>query len=149
MPRKLFEQEDINIYSLLSDERLVRPQSFAEVTLLQEAIISILRKYVEKYYRVCQERWNSNHMVYGVLDISNNNFRQYMVRIQRNEAELIGAIKKLIDEGKRIYETETRELPNVHFGRYLYQLLLVERGDRVKSDPPAGVDYLKPLFEAG
>ncbi len=61
----------------------------------------------------------------------------------RCEAELIGAIKKLIDEGKRIYETETRELPNVHFDRHLYQPLLVERGDRVKSDPPGLNEFEK------
>lgn len=59
-----------------------------------------------------------------------------MIKIPRSEAELIGAIKKLIDEGKRIYEEETRELPNIHFDRHLYQPLLIERGDRIKSDPP-------------
>lgn len=107
-----------------------------KVALLQETIISILRKYVEKYYRVCQERWDSNNMVYGVLDTDNRNFQNYTVRIPRSEAELIAAVTKLIDEGKRIYETETRELPNIHFDRHLYQPLLVERGDQVRSDPP-------------
>jgi hypothetical protein len=68
------------------------------------------------------------------------NFRgrmdNYTVRVPRSEAELITAVKKLIDEGKRLYEAETQELPNIHFDRHLYQPLLVERGDRVKSDPP-------------
>jgi len=52
-------------------------------------------------------------------------------------------VTKLIGEGKRIYETETRELPNIHFDRHLYQPLLVERGDQVRSDPPG----LKPSEE--
>ncbi len=143
MPRKLLETGAPSIYRLVSDERAVKPQSFAEVDLLKETIISILRKYVEKYYRVCQERWDSNNMVYGVLDTDNSNFRNYTLRIPHREAELIKAVKKLLDEGKRIYETETREIPNIHFDRHLYQPLIVERGDKVKSDPPG----LKPSEE--
>ena len=143
MPRKLLEQEEPKVYSLVSDERLVRPQSFTEATLLQETVISVLRRYVEKYYRVCQERWDSNNMAYSVLDTDNSNFRNYTVRIPRSEAELIEAVKKLIDEGKRIYETETRELPNIHFDRHLYQPLLVERGEQVKSDPPGLNEFEK------
>ena len=75
-------------------------------------------------------------MVYGRLGTDDPNFRDYVVRIPRNEAQLIAAVKKLIDEGKRIYEAETHELPNIHFDRHLYQPLLVQRGDRLKSDPP-------------
>ena len=136
MPRKLLEQKDHKVYSLVSDERVVRPQSFSEVGLLQETTISILRKYLEKYYRVCNERWDSKNRVYAPLDENHDNFQGYTVRIARSEAELIEAVKKLIDEGDRIYRDEIRELPNIFFDRHLYQPLLVERGDKVKSSPP-------------
>jgi hypothetical protein len=136
MPRKLLENEDSKIYSLVSDERVVRPQSFSEVDLLQETIISILRKYLEKYYRVCKERWDSENRVYALLDKNDNNFQDYSVRIARSEAELITAVKALIDEGNRIYKDETQELPNIHFDRHLYQPLLIEKGDKVKIKPP-------------
>jgi len=135
-PRTLLEHDEPRLYRLVADEAVVRPRSFAETAVLQDTVLSILRKYVEKYYRVCQERWESANMVYGELGTDDPNFRDYLLRIPRSEAELIAAVKKLIDEGKRIYEAETRELPNVHFDRHLYQPLLVERGDRVKSDPP-------------
>lgn len=136
MPRKLLEQEDITIYSLVSDEGVVRPQSFTEVALLQEATISILRKYLEKYYRVCKERWDSNNRVYALLDKNDDNFQDYSVSIARSEADLITAVKTLIEEGNRIYNDETQELPNIHFDRHLYQPLLIERGDKVISRPP-------------
>ena len=136
MPRKLLEQKDSKVYLLVSDERVVRPQSFSEVGLLQETTISILRKYLEKYYRVCKERWDSKNRIYALLDENDNNFQDYSVRIARSEAELINAVKALIDERDRIYRDETRELPNIHFDRHLYQPLLIEKGDKVKSRPP-------------
>lgn len=136
VPRKLLAHDEPRLYRLVADETIVRPRSFAETGVLQETVLSILRKYVEKYYRVCQERWESANMVYGQIVTGDPNFHDYKVRIPRSAAELIAAVKKLIDEGKRIYETETHELPNIHFDRHLYQPLLVERGDRVKSDPP-------------
>ncbi len=136
MCRKLLEPGDLKVYSLISDERVVRPQSFSEVALLQETIVSILRKYLEKYYRVCKERWDSQNRIYALLDDKDDNFQDYSIRITRSEADLISAVKILIEEGDRIYKDETRELPNIHFDRHLYQPLLIERGDRVTSKPP-------------
>ena len=43
---------------------------------------------------------------------------------------------RLVEEGRRIYEAETKELPNLHFDRHLYQPLLVESGERIRSEPP-------------
>jgi len=136
MPRKLLEPGDPKVYSLISDERVVRPQSFSEVALLQETTISILRKYLEKYYRVCKERWDSKNRTYALLDENDDNFQDYSIHIARSEADLIAAVKTLIDEGNRIYKDEPKELPNIHFDRHLYQPLLIERGDRSISKPP-------------
>jgi hypothetical protein len=134
-PRRVLAQAEPGLYTLIADESVVRPRSFADVTILREAVLAILRKYVEKYYRACQERWDSANMVYGRLAANDPNFQDYRLQIPRSEAELIAAVKRLVDEGKRIYEAETRELPNIHFDRHLYQPLLVERGDRVRSEP--------------
>jgi hypothetical protein len=140
IPSKLFENKEKLIYHLIADDRVVRPASFSDVAALQEAVFLILCKYVEKYYYVCKERWDSNNRIYAVLDKHNLNFRDYSISIPRSEAELIAAVKKLIDEGTRIYEAENQELPTVHFDRHLYQPLLIERGGKIRSDPPG----LKP-----
>ena len=133
--REILEQGEPKLYRLTAEYNLVKPESFSEVALLHEAVLSILRKYVDKFYRVQQERWDSEHMTYKALNTSDPNFRDYTIKIARSEAELIGAVKKLIDEGKQIYEQESRDLPNIHFDRHLYQPLLIERGDKIKSDP--------------
>lgn len=135
VPRKILAADEPRLYRLVADESLVNPRSFAEVPILQEAALTILRKYVERYYYVAQERWDSQHMVYEVLDRQDPNFRDYTVRISRTDRKLIEAIKALIEEGERIYQYEVNELPNIHFDRHLYQPLLVERDDRIKTEP--------------
>ena len=124
------------LYSLVADDSIVNPKSFADVALLQEAVHSILKKYVDKFYRAEQERWELKNMVYKVIDDEDPNFQDYTVKIARSEAELISVVQKLIAEGERIYKEETTELPGIHFDRHLYQPLLVERGDKIKSVPP-------------
>ena len=131
----LASTEPMRLYSLLADESVFNPSSFADTFLLQEAVLSILRKYTEKFYRKQREHWDSEHMVYDVLDDRDQNFQKYTIRVARGEAELIAAIQQLIEEGERIYKQETSELPRIHFERHLYQPLLVERGEKVKSDP--------------
>lgn len=128
------------LYRLTADDAVVKPRSFADRELLQEAALSIIRKYIEKFYRVCKERWDSKNMVYQPLRPKESLVKEimpdYVVRIPKSETSLIAAVEKLINEGDKIYKQETMELPNIHFDRHLYQPLLIERGDKIKSSPP-------------
>jgi len=136
------------LYSLVADESVIRPESFAGTALLQEAAVNILRKYAENFYRVRREQWDSKHMVYKTLDESDPNliFNQasvkeresggYVVKVQRSEKELVSAVEKLIGEVDRLYKEETGKLPRIHFDRHLYQPLLVEQEDKVTMTPP-------------
>ncbi len=135
--KKIFAtSEPSRLYSLVADEFIVNPESFADKELLQEAVHSILRKYTDKFYRMRQERWDSENMVYRMLGDEDANFQDYTVKIPRSEEKLIEAIQKLINEGERIYKQELSDLPGIHFDRHLYQPLLIERGAKVKSEPP-------------
>lgn len=133
-PRQVLAAES-PLYELVADDNLVAPATFADVARLQETVVTLLRKYVEKYYRVHQDRWESRHMRYAPLTLRDPNFQDYTVRVPRHETELIEAVKQLIADGS-VYGGETHDLPNILFDRHLYQPLLVERNDRVKSDPP-------------
>ena len=136
-PRMILEtSEPSRLYSLVADEAVVAPRSFADTVHLHEAIMSILRKYTDTFYRVRQERWDSDHMVYRKIDEEDANFQDYTVRIARGEVELIDAIRKLIEEADNIYREDSLQLPGIHFDRHLYQPLLVERGDKIRSEPP-------------
>ncbi len=137
---------DSDRYHLIAEESVVQPQSIEDVGRLQEAATCILRKYVDAFYRVRRERWESEQMIYKPLDERDPNLSfsrepeakgQYMVSVRQSEHALISEIEKLIDEGEQLYAGETEELPRFHFDRHLYQPLLVEKGDKVKSAPPA------------
>ena len=144
VPRQIIADSDR--YRLIAEESVVRPQSIKDVDRLQEAATCILRKYVDAFYRVHRQRWESQRMVYKLLDERDPNLSfsrepeakgQYVVSIRQSEHALIDEIERLIVEGERLYAEETEELPRFHFDRHLYQPLLVEKGDKVKSAPPA------------
>lgn len=137
LPRAIFtKKEPSRLYSVVADVAVVQPDSFAGTSLLHEAVLTVLRKYTDKFYRLQQERWDSEHMVYKTLDGDDANFQDYTVKIARGEAKLISAIQQLIDEADSIYRQDLHDLPTIHFDRHLYQPLLIERGDKVRSDPP-------------
>ncbi len=144
VPRQIIADGDL--YRLIAEDTVVRPQSIKDVDRLQEAATCILRKYVDAFYRVHRQRWESQHMVYKPLDERDPNLSfsrepeakgQYVVSIRQSEHALIDEIERLIVEGERLYAEETEELPRFHFDRHLYQPLLIEKGDKVKSAPPA------------
>jgi hypothetical protein len=149
MPRRIIEESRC---TLAADEAVVRPRSFAQRALLQEAVTNILRKYVDAFYRARRERWETQNMVYRVLDESDPNlgFNQglvrerrgatYVVKVRESERDLIADIQRLLGEAHRLYQQETAELPRIYFDRHLYQPLLLEQEDKVRMIPPG----LKP-----
>ncbi len=135
------------LYSLVADESVVAPRSFVDTALLHEATVSILRKYMDSFYRTRQGHWDTETMVYKEGDEEDSNFQDFTVRVARGEAELITATGNLIDEADGIYRKETQELRSIHFDRHLYQPLLVERDDKVRSEPPGLNDGERRLME--
>ena len=134
IPRRIVETECL--YLLFADASVVRPRSFADVSYLQDAVAAIVLKYAEKFYSVRQGQWESDNMTYSVLKETDTNFRDYTIKIPRDDAVLIDAVQKLITEGDRIYNQNVQELPIIHFDRHLYQPLLSDQSDKIKSEPP-------------
>ena len=134
-PREIMETQDPDrLYSVfVTSESVVDPGSFAGADLLREAVVSVLRKYMDEFYRVRQESWDSQNMVYRKVDENDPNFQDYTVRSPRGEAR---AIQELIREADRIYQKDSEELPTVHFDRHLYQPLLSQEKDGITSTPP-------------
>ena len=152
MAREILEKkEPVRLYSLIADDSVIEPNSYAAVTRLHEVVVSILRKYMDKFYRVKRERWESENLRYEKLEKKDANFQDYTVRISQGESELIEAVEELLREGERIYKEETSELPNIYFDRHLYQPLLIEKGEKVKSTPqglkPSEHKFIKDLRE--
>jgi hypothetical protein len=148
-PREIVEA-DPPLYRLTAPETVVAPQSFADLEQMRGAVLAILRAYVDRFYRVQHQGWDSEHMAYQTLSADDPNLRDYTVKVSRSDSALVREIARLIKEGQRIYDEEIgRPLPNIHFDRHLYQPLLVEAGENVRSEPsglkPSERDFVKKL----
>jgi hypothetical protein len=135
-PRRIMEKKDPARYNLVADDALFEPRSFTGLVELQEAVQAILRKYVDKFYGVRRQRWDSENMVLAELTGSHPNFADYAVKIKSSEEELIEEVKSLASRVDGASSRAAGSLPNVFFDRHLYQPLLKDRGEEVKVSPP-------------
>ena len=124
------------MYNLVADGSVFEPKSFAELAGLREAVEAILRKYVDKFYGVRRQRWDSENMVLRELDGGHPNFADYTVKIKSSEKALVDEVKALASRANGAHDGEAGSLPNIRFDRHLYQPLLKERGDEIKVSPP-------------
>ena len=145
--RAVFESADPVCFEIIAEDNLAEPKTLADVAALSEAVLALAKKYMDRFYRLRQERWTAKRMRYGEVRDTDANFQDYVVRVPRTgkdddgsatgNVRLFEDIKRLIEEGERVYERETAELPNIHFDRHLYQPLLVQHSAKVTSKPPA------------
>ena len=127
----------------------VKPTSLEEVACLEELVITLLRKYIAKFYRSIQQQWSGRQMRQGWLDEKDTNFTNWNVYISRNEAhELEPKIQNLIESGE-IYGPNVTDLPNAYNDRHLYQPLLAitNANDSWRTTPPALEESEKHFVE--
>jgi len=130
-------------------ESEVKPTSLEEVARLEELVLTLLRKYIAKFYGIIQKRWNNERVQLGELDKTDANFTDWNVYIPRNKArQLEPQIQNLIENGE-IYGPGLMELPNAYTDRHLYQPLLTVGGadTALRTTPPALEDSEKHFVE--
>lgn len=121
------------------NESEVIPTTLIELDQLEELILTLLRKYISKFYSIIQKRWNNERLRIKVLDKANGNFPDWNVSIPQEEAgTLKPQIEQLIESGA-IYGPDLTDLPNIHNERHLYQPLLTVGGveTALRTSPPA------------
>lgn len=150
-PRQILAADDPKLYGLICDEALLHPTRAHDADRLQTMMAGVLKKYVERFYRKQQQRWDSEKMEYRPLKKNDDNFQDYLVKVPRSDPTLVKAVKNAIDEWKKAFKRLDADIPNIHFDRHLYQPLLVQRGSKVKSVPPALNDserqFVKDLLD--
>ena len=138
------------LYQLsVMDESEVVPTSQEELERLEGLVLTLLRKYIAKFYGIIQKRWNEERVQLQELDENDANFTDWSVYIPRNEAsEIEPRIQHLLESGE-IYGPELTAVPNVYNDRHLYQpLLTVGTADTAwRTAPPALEDSEKHFVE--
>ena len=120
------------------DESEVQPKTQEQVKRLEQLVLTILRKYIAKFYRIIQKRWNDDGVRLDQLDEDDPNFTDWVVSIPRNEVRKVEPqIKRLIESGV-IYGDDLTNLSKVYFDRHLYQPLLTvdDTGTSFRATPP-------------
>ena len=147
LPETLREIVAQSSCTIVAEDVVLHPQTWADRARLQEAVTHLLCRYVDRFYRVRREQWDEQTMVYRPLskEDPNLNFRPqgaredkagYVVRVPRSEQQLIEAVQKLLAEQERLYQQENAGLLRIHFDRHLYQPLLVEMPEKAQIIPP-------------
>ena len=144
------------LYSLrVTAESEVKPTSWEEVTRLEALVITLLRKYIAKFYSLIQKRWNEERVRLKQLDADDANFADCSIYVPRNEAsETVPRIEHLMESGK-IYEAGSttlsahHEVYNVYNDRHLYQpLLTIDAKDTAwRTAPPALLESERHFVE--
>ena len=81
--REIMQTTDpVSLHSLCADDALLRPKSSANLMRLHEVAVTLLRKYLDKFYRIQQARWESEHLHYEILNKDDTNFQDCLLRIQ-------------------------------------------------------------------
>ena len=134
----LSPNEGLYKLSVMNEDEVI-PTSIAELERLEGLVLTLLRKYIAKFYGIVQKRWNHERVRLERLDENDTNFTNWNVSIPRNEAsKLEPQIRHLIESGE-IYGPGLTELPNIYNDRHLYQpLLTVDPADTAwRTAPPA------------
>lgn len=144
-PRRIIEQVSC---TLVADEAIVHPKSFADCTLLQQAVTQLLCRYVDKFYQARREQWEEQTLIYRPLELNDPNLvfnrpsvqekkAAYTVRVSRSRGEVIEAIERLHQDMEKLYRGENDNLPRIYFDRHIYLPLLLKKGDALSAEPPA------------
>ncbi|BBL63940.1 type III restriction endonuclease subunit R [Methanosarcina mazei] len=120
-----------NAYSLKCPENIIHPLKFEGVCELEEAVIIILKKYLQKYYNRQKNIWINRNLYLKKLDEENGNFsfEEFRVSIGEKELEIIVALQELetLKEDFMRGNTDNVYLTNVYFDRHIYQPLIAKK----------------------
>lgn len=123
----------------------VEPKTVADIERLEALVLTLLRKYIAKFYGNVRKRWSENRVRLGKLDENDANFTDWTVYVPRAKAtELEPLILELI-ENEEIYGPGFTSLPNAYNDRHLYQPLLTVGAGKTS---PAALEESEQCFVA-
>jgi len=139
------------ISALIVPPDWLAPRSVGELRRAEDLAGRLLEKYIEKFYRSRQRRYETTNMKAAKVAENHANMCQpYVVQVPRSEDVLAKAVAALCLAGAKELWTEAEHLRNVWFDRHLYQPLLVQKGNEgVKITPaplePSAEDFVRKL----
>jgi Type III restriction enzyme, res subunit len=137
---------DSSWYTLEIPEQELRfggPEPLRRTRMWQEIAVSLLKKYVERYYKAKREEWEATRRETYVLDGTDPNFfAEYRFEVAREHAdtilETLRKIREAIEKGE-LKDWEFGSLDVFSFDRHLYSPL-VHLGNKDVSVKPVALN---------
>jgi hypothetical protein len=137
---------DQSWYQLLIPAEELACKSFDKVCLWEEIALSLLKKFIERYYTFRKREWELPHLEYQELKENDPNFPKgqdedgegyYSILIDRSQDEIVAKLtelKSLIEDGN-LKPWEFHGITAVWFGQHLYEPLLYLDRSAVEISP--------------
>ena len=132
-------------YTLYAPSQEMYPNRLSQIPRWQEIAGALLKKFMDRFYRVRKEAWERPHLTVGFLEDTDGNLavKEDGYRIQvhpQEDAALISKLAELADQVKagRLKDLSFDKLRAIPFARHLYApLIALESGATIKVTPVA------------
>lgn len=135
IPRLL---EDTTWYKLLIPKEEMQFRSFQQVRCWQEIACSLLKKYIDRYYKFKKQEFEAANLEYRELSEDDPNFiQEYRLFIKQSREDIIEKLEELKGaiEAGHLRDVEFQCLHAIAFGRHVYEPLIYIGDDLIEVKP--------------
>ena len=135
-PLSLLERNDW--YRLYIPPVELEPGDWDRVGVWQEIAVALLKKYCERYYRLCQGEWEEGRIEYERLKPDDGNFfAEYTVRVAQADTDLADELQDLHKEieSADVHDHRSGVFTALSWDRHLYVPILAATGSAVQIRP--------------
>ncbi len=136
---ELFNRDDW--YKLYIPKEDLYIDSFSVFDRVYDIVISLLKKYCEKFYTYKKSDWEKDKLEYQELTPEDSNFfEEYKIYVQETELDLINKIKELIEivANGQLKDLNIVNGKSLCFGTHLYNpILSLENNELIEVKPIA------------
>ena len=127
---------DTGKYKLFATTEQISAKKFADTKRISEIILTILKHYIDRFYRIRQKQETMKHLRIEPLkeDDDNLKFGGITLKVPR---DMLQKFQDILKDLERIYKEDIQFIPTIHFDRHLYTpLILYKKGkENIKSSP--------------
>jgi hypothetical protein len=145
--KSIFDKNDWYILYIPREELQIT--SFAVFDRVYEIVLSLLKKYCEKYYNFKKADWEKDKLEYQEITSNDNNFfEEYKIYVNENQRDLIDKIKELeeIVKSKKLEDLDLINGYSFYFDKHLYNPILSLQNNELIDVKPVALNDGERLF---
>jgi len=125
-----------NKFKLFITQQQASLTNFEDRYKFQNFMLSILRDYIDKFYRRAEKQKIMENLMPYPLDTNdeNLNFGELIIKVPKSMAD---QVKNILKDSEKLYKQDIREIPTIHFDKHLYTPLIAYKKGKefLKSSP--------------